>query len=115
MANKRVLRLWQSAKNIVTNRKRMTIGTIRVEPEPGLLGAIGLKSSVFAVAGHSKRHDVSGCFEVRVSQLSGSVRVTPALYRREEAFAHTEIATRTVRAGQVPRAMRLFARALSRS
>lgn len=115
LANKRALRLWHSAKNIVTNRKRLTIGSITVEPEPGLLGAIGLKSSVFAVAGHSKNLQVSGCFEVRVSQLTGRVRVSPALFHRDQTYAHTEDPARAVRAGEVPRALRQFARTLSRS
>lgn len=115
LANRRALRLWHSAKNIVTNRKRLTIGSIKLEPEPGLFGAFGLKSSVFAVAGHSKDRKISGCFEVRVSQLTGRVHVSPALFLLDEVYAHKEIPSRAVRVGEVPRALRHFAKALSRS
>lgn len=113
LANKRALRLWQSAKNIVTRRHGLTIGAIKVEPDPGIAGVLGMKSSVFAVAGHSNKHDVSGCFEVRVSQLTGSVRISPALFT--EPVVYPEIPVKSARVGEVPRALRQFVRALGRA
>ncbi|MBP7252149.1 MAG: hypothetical protein KBA75_01540 [Alphaproteobacteria bacterium] len=113
LANKRALRLWQSAKNIVTRRHGLTIGAIKVEPDPGIAGALGMKSSVFAVAGHSNKHDVSGCFEVRVSQLTGGVRISPALFTGFDAYP--EIPVKSAKTGEVPRALRQFVRALGRA
>lgn len=113
LANKRALRLWQAAKRIVTRRHGLTIDKIKVEPDPTVLGNFGFHSSVFAVAGANRTRDVSGCFEVRVSQLTGAVRISPVVYTETTLFP--EIPYKRVKPAEVPHALRQFARALSRS
>lgn len=79
-ANGTALTLWQQASEIFCPQRGFTIGSIRLENDPGPLGLFGKKDSVFEVAGHGYDKMVSGVLEVRVSQLTGRIKVSPFVH-----------------------------------
>lgn len=82
-ANGTALTLWQQASEIFSPQRGFTIGAIRLEHDPGLLGMLGKQDSVFEVAGHGHNKMVSGVLEIRVSQLTGRIKVAPFVHPEE--------------------------------
>lgn len=79
-ANGTALALWHQASTVFKPQNGFTIGHIRLEDDPGPLGMLGKKDSVFEVAGHGYNKTVAGVLEVRVSQLTGRIKVSPFVH-----------------------------------
>ena len=111
-ANGTALTLWHQASTIFSPQRGFTMGSIRLENDPGPLGLLGKKDSVFEVAGHGYDKMVSGVLEVRVSQLTGRIKVSPFVHPEQPLRPKLPVWRTT--AEKLPAHYQRFLRALGR-